>query len=628
MKYLKLFNSVEEKDAYFNGSEVFLPNVSFVVENDTCYYKPLITKINPKVVMYYDTTLGTKANSNSMDGSMLMLNDKSNIISLKIDDEKIPLAPFQMGEVSKNITPDDVNINLETGDISVNTDKILIIDSTLNNISIEVQDDNFVIDEHTFMCMYSLGMGTTTLEYCMIPINSGLEQGMVEMISPNKISMTSQFITELKNVIAEANAMGLIMDLCLFIASDANETWTIYDNVMTVEMMTGGLEIPYYFETEGKHKVEIELSSTGFGGMTLFASPLGNNDIDIAGVTKIETYGVEKINTGAFCFALSLRTVILGEGLKEISDNITHLVVLDKLVIPDNTEKIGLITEGMGWPTAIELGENIKEVADGFAGWSEVVIFKSEEVPSFVTETTFEKENPKLLLMVFPITKDYSEYGVDWFKEVPYYKSKSLLRYREFNYITCHFGDYYTEFDETKDIKLYGRGNINSIYPYLTYFNNGGGMKSTFKQEMVTSKYNIGHAMLLCDTKIPDYAFANCYDMTLFGFNFNDTPEPLIYYAEEIGYNAFENCTSLKKIVLSRYLTYIHSNAFKNCTSLNEIYCKTTYPPVLEDSNIFNDLPDNGILHLGSDLRENTIVSSFEQAWAPLLAKGWTFTLE
>ncbi len=56
-----------------------------------------------------------------------------------------------------------------------------------------------------------------------------------------------------------------------------------------------------------------------------------------------------------------------------------------------------------------------------------------------------------------------------------------------------------------------------------------------------------------------------------------------------IGQSMFDNCTSLTSITIPRSVKSIGNSAFKGCTGLKEIYCKSTTPPSLGSSSLFEN---------------------------------------
>lgn len=81
-----------------------------------------------------------------------------------------------------------------------------------------------------------------------------------------------------------------------------------------------------------------------------------------------------------------------------------------------------------------------------------------------------------------------------------------------------------------------------------------------------------------------------------------------------IGENAFSHCNSLTSITIGNSVNNINGYAFGDCASLSEIICLGT-EPITFDSNVFFNLPSNGVLKVPAG--SNTGLES-------QVLEGWT----
>ena len=70
---------------------------------------------------------------------------------------------------------------------------------------------------------------------------------------------------------------------------------------------------------------------------------------------------------------------------------------------------------------------------------------------------------------------------------------------------------------------------------------------------------------------------------------------------KSIGINAFIKCVELKVVDLPASLSEMQGGAFRACTNLVDVYCRAMTPPNAEQTNIFDEISPDAVLHVPYD---------------------------
>ena len=113
-----------------------------------------------------------------------------------------------------------------------------------------------------------------------------------------------------------------------------------------------------------------------------------------------------------------------------------------------------------------------------------------------------------------------------------------------------------------------------------------------FGANIVSNTYQDGKGVIVFDNNVKYIGHS------AFSDNCNLTSISLPEDVTTINKFSFIECTNLSSITIPWYVTDIGEYAFSGCTSLTSIYCKSSCPPRLASSNVFNAVPSDCKLYV------------------------------
>lgn len=256
MKYLKYFKDASAYEAYKNGSDYVTPNVSFIEKNDGVMFNPRLKNL---IKAWYNVTSDYSRCFTCYDGN--------GVVSLTVDGNKVDFEPYTRFTKTMEIFANEIIVGEQTyigsNWVDFNTDTTnfpieYVCDIKPTAVSIRAKDKNYKISEKTYVAYLVSRSYDTNWKRFMPKL-------------PNLTNLTDDYgFSTNDGITFEANAqmlqdiqsyymyggewVGLV--LCE-LDEDLNVT-KIIDTECDFTIASGGLD-SYYFETTGKHYVEIEL---------------------------------------------------------------------------------------------------------------------------------------------------------------------------------------------------------------------------------------------------------------------------------------------------------------------------------------------------------------------------------
>ena len=331
-KYTKFFNKESEYNSFRNTSKYILPNVSYTDDTETVHFNPKVSI--PKVAL---ATLHYNATADNL----LALNRANNISVLRIDGVNIEISPAVEGEKTYDI------------------DGSQIVITDYNNFFIECPVTYFITDVVSEMRFKTKDSNAIPAYASIIAMDSGIMMAQpvpIEYLEAMDITFdsdTNEFVVG-EDILGEMNISIIDGFHFNFALMDANMMFL--DTEVYTKTTTGGLELPYYFTSEGEHVVEIETESGIFGGANMFAgstlySVKFNEAITmvedytfmdctnlpvINNIRYADTYLVEAVDKTMSSYVMKSTTKWIGSNAFSGCTNWT-----DSLVIPNTVVSIG-----------------------------------------------------------------------------------------------------------------------------------------------------------------------------------------------------------------------------------------------------------------------------------------------
>ena len=128
--YLKQFSTHAEYDAYINGSDAILPNVSICTTEGDVYYNPYVEPVETKLVVYYDI-------QDISNPTTIFTNYDNSVKSIARHEIKINLDDIM--KVSKKLLKNNGSLR-----IVHRTDRLIDIIASMKNNNIEPKRIRFI----------------------------------------------------------------------------------------------------------------------------------------------------------------------------------------------------------------------------------------------------------------------------------------------------------------------------------------------------------------------------------------------------------------------------------------------------------------------------------------------------
>ena len=611
MKYLKLFETESEYQAYVDSGEMILPNVSFIREIKRCGFKPYVD-VTPKVTLNYNST---------EDNLFAFSNGSLNIKALKIDGKNIEFPPIVTDTSTVEILASEVSYNAET-ELYEFPDNYSIT-SVPTSLVIKPKDSSIKVTDANIGCVAFISY--EGMKMCEPMPLSDVEGVIVIDEVNNQITFTDLFLQEMGNVISMGYGYGF--GLCNIIDLDSYQ-FDIIDSIQIYEGTSGGIVTPYYFETPGTHTVEMELLNGDFGQMYMFYNPLTEESATLTSVifnkniTSISQYtfigngilseitceseiapainysfvGIRNFGTLHYPEGSDYSSWLEGEGsLFEYGWNKEQPILTAKYNITDTTSPTALCYDTSNFTDIIIDGTPISPLEDSYTfsttGEHEV-IYKLNGIS--IGNNAFQYCSG---LTAITIPDGVTEiggnafYGCSGLTEITLGNGVTSIGYSAFAYcskltaITCNATIAPTIHSNTfHGVKKYGTLHYPEGSDYSSWLESEDSLLFTYRwnkeEPILTAKYNI------TDTTSPTALYNDTSVFTIFvdiiidgtpmsqlenSYTFSTTGEHEVIYkldGTSIGYSAFKNCSGLTEITLSNGVTEIGAWAFENCSGL------------------------------------------------------------
>ena len=297
--FIKVFNENSEYEAFKISDKFKLPNVSWVRNNDIVKFNEIVKAKNAKLTCHYLST---------EDNLLAFTSGQQSIQKLVVDGNNIEFEPVVETETSFDVLSSEITINADGGTVTFPDSYLL--DSVPSSLTIRPKDDSIKIGGSVCLLMFGKAGGGTMY----MPMDQeNAEEIVIFDVENNKMVANDYFLNLYDSIIQEGFLYGF--GLCNV---DENEgTISVIDAVVSRGNITGGVPVPYYFDTAGQHTVEMTFNKTNIGGPNMF--------IDT-------TSGVQA----------PLTSVEIGEDTTSIGDFVFNAcTVTGELVIPDSVTSIG-----------------------------------------------------------------------------------------------------------------------------------------------------------------------------------------------------------------------------------------------------------------------------------------------
>ena len=327
MKYIKLFKTLADYNSFTAEDTFVIPNASYIIEESGSRYTPLPPP--PKVTLKYNCT---------EDNLYAFSNGVQNVKKLIIDGNNVDFEPLQQNNNTINILSSSIS-TVNDGGYIVPEDYFILYPPT--SLAIKLADATSVLDIDN-VCLLQLFTGPDMggVMGMPMPLSEYIESGMLILNDNNSISFGQDQLTAINTVV---NMPGYKVTYCF-----ADTNISPIDTVIEYEGTTGGIPLPYSFETTGQHTVELELFDGQFGAIGMFSEFPKNYDALLTSVTLNES--ISFIHNGTFiCDNLkhitceSKQAPILG------GDDVFNVPNYGTLIYPENSDYSSWLSTNPGY---------------------------------------------------------------------------------------------------------------------------------------------------------------------------------------------------------------------------------------------------------------------------------------
>ena len=623
MKYIKLFKTLADYNSFTTEDTFVMPNASYIIEELASRYTPLPPP--PKVTLKYNCT---------EDNLYAFSNGVQNVKKLTVDGNNVDFEPLQQNNYTIDILSSSIS-TVDNGGYIVPEDYFILYPPT--SLAIKLADATSVLDIDNVILLQLFT--SPDMEYIMgmpMPLSEFIESGMLILNDNNSISFGQDLLSAIYTVV---NVPGYKVTYCF-----ADTNISLIDTVIEYEGTTGGIPLPYSFETPGQHTVELELFDGQFGAVRMFSEFPNGYDASLTSVTFNES--ISFIRNGTF-----------------ICNNLKHITCKSK--------KAPILLQNTNGKTDINVpyfGTLVYPKRSDYSSWLDVNngfgMYGWNQEPPVITCTYNVTDTTKPTQICYTL----SDYNGDYFSEIKVddvlmvnqstevtfttaqehivtFKLKQMgipsdafrgcynltkvsisskpNKIESYAFINCsgltsiNIPDSVTEIGEGAFTGCKGLTGELLIPDSVTVIGNGAfagcnGLTSinipnsiteidagTFQACVSLTSINIPNSV----TKISGNAFYNCIGLTSIVI-----PDSVT----EIGGSAFYNCSGLTSINIPDSVTVIGNGAFAGCKGLTSITCyATTAPSILSSTFIY--VKQNGTLYVpaGSDYSSWMSTSSY-----------------